>query len=344
MIPARPAEDPVGGGEPGETPPSGADRLDVRAVAFGGGTGMSSLLSGLKDRIEEVTAVVTVTDNGGSSGRLRNDFDIVPPGDIRNCLLALSDVTPLVEETFQYRFSEGEFKGHCFGNLFITVLTRVTGSFEESIRQLHRILSVRGKVLPISGEKISLVAHHPDGSKSTGEVQITRSGKPIVKIELRPSPVEVSSEVCEAIEKADYFLFGPGSLYTSVIPHLLVDGIMDLIRASGKPRIYIGNIMTQPGETVGYRLSDHIRALREHVGDDFPDCVIAHQGPLPDEMLARYARRGATPVVNDLQGHPEFENLEVIEQNFFVGGDYVRHYSGVLGEVVARCFQAARDS
>ncbi len=329
---------PNGEGSKGEASKD-AERLGVRVVAFGGGTGMASLLSGLNERVEEITAVVTVTDNGGSSGRLRNDFDIVPPGDIRNCLLSLSDVSPLVEEAFQYRFSEGEFKGHCFGNLFITVLTRVTGSFEESIRQLHSILNVRGKVLPISGEKISLVAHHPDGSKSTGEVQITKSGKPIQQIELRPSPVLLSSEVSEAIEKADYFVFGPGSLYTSVIPHLLVDGIMEAIKKSGKPRIYVGNIMTQPGETVGYSLSDHLSALRLHGGEDFPDCVIAHQGPLPPEMLKKYARRGAAPVVNDLGEHDEFSDVDVIEQNFFVGGDFAKHHSEVLGEVVASCFK-----
>jgi len=307
---------------------------DVRAVAFGGGTGMSSLLRGLKDRVRNVTAVVTVTDNGGSSGRLRKDFDIVPPGDIRNCLLALADVEPRMNEAFQYRFSEGELSGHCFGNLFITVLTRIIGNFEDSIRELHRLLRVKGKVLPISGGKISLVAQHPDGTKSTGEVQITRSGKPITRIELRPSPVRLSAEIAEALRDADFFVFGPGSLFTSVIPNLLVEDLMTTVNATGKPRVYVANIMTQPGETQDYRLSDHLRAIRDHVGTDFPDYVIAHSGHLPDEVIQDYSRSSAVPVVNDLDDFDEFQDVEVVERDFFSGGEIVRHDHEKLAQVI----------
>lgn len=318
-------------------------KVRLNVVAFGGGTGMASLLSGVKGRVRNVTAVVTVTDNGGSSGRLRNDFDIVPPGDIRNCLLALSDVDPLMNEAFQYRFSEGEFKGHCFGNLFITVLTRIVGNFEDSIKQLHRLLKVKGRVLPVSGDRISLVAHHPDGTKSTGEVQITRSQKPIEKLELRPAPVPLSKEIAQVIREADIFFFGPGSLYTSVIPNMLVDGLMDAVNRTGKPRIYVANIMTQPGETQGYALSDHIRALRVHVGDSFPDCVLSHCGELPPETLEFYAAEGAEPVVNDLEDLPEFSGVEVIERDFFCGGGIIiRHDSDALGDIVAERFCPAR--
>lgn len=304
-----------------------------RVVAFGGGTGMSSLLSGLRRYTDRLTAVVTVTDNGGSSGRLRNDFEIVPPGDIRNCLTALAEVDPLLIEAFQYRFTEGEFRGHCFGNLFITILTRIVGSFEGSIREMNRLLNVRGKVLPAASERVSLIAHHPDGTKSTGEVQIIRSGKKIVRVELRPSPVRLSAEIEEAVSQADLFLFGPGSLFTSVIPNLLIDGIMEAIRRTGKPRVYIGNIMTQPGETLGLRLSDHVRAIRSHVGDGFPDVVIAQVGEIPPQVLDRYAGEGAEPVSMDLD-QKEFQGIEIIASNFYTGGEIVRHDPSVLARTI----------
>lgn len=314
----------------------------AHVVAFGGGTGMSSLLAGLRNYVSQATAVVTVTDNGGSSGRLRSDYDIVPPGDIRNCLLALADIDPLMREAFQYRFSEGEFRGHCLGNLVITVLTRIVGNFEDSIRELHRLLNVRGKVLPAAAGKISLVAHHPDGTKSTGEVQITRAGKRIQKVELRPTPVMLSPEISDEISKADYFVFGPGSLYTSVIPNLLVEGLMAAVNRAGKPRIYIANMMTQQGETQDYRLSDHLRALRNHVGENFPDFVLVHRGDLPADILERYRQEGAEPVLNDLGDSPEFRSVTVIEDNFYSGGDILRHDPGVLARVISRNFCVQR--
>ncbi len=306
----------------------------VRAVAFGGGTGMAALLAGLKAFTPNITAVVTVTDNGGSSGRLRNDFDMAAPGDLRNCIIALADVDPVLAKVFQYRFHEAEFRDHCFGNLFITVLTRVVGDFEESIRILNGLLKVRGRVIPATSSKVSLVAHHPGGSKSTGEVQITRSRKPIDRIELRPSPVPLSREIREAIQAADLFLFGPGSLFTSVIPNLLLEGIVEAINESGKPRVYIGNIMTQPGETDGFQLSDHIRALRRHVGADFPDSVIAHEGAIPEQLAEKYFELGSTPVLPDLEGKPEFEGIRVIRRNLLASGGTARHDSDKLAHVI----------
>ena len=309
---------------------------------------MAALLAGLKSYTSNITAVVTVTDNGGSSGRLRNDFDMAAPGDIRNCLIALADVDPLIAEVFQYRFHESDFKGHCFGNLFITVLARVVGNFSDSIRALNRILKVRGQVLPATSTRVSLVAHHPDGQKSTGEVQISSSRKLIERVELRPSPVPLSDDIRDAIKAADLFLFGPGSLFTSVIPNLLIDGIMDAINANGSPRIYAGNIMTQPGETDGFKLSDHIRALRRHVGDSFPDGVLAHAGDLPPALLAKYAGEGATAVVADLDDKEEFAQVQVTSRNFFQadaghdgasqyqrgGHDAVRHVSAILARAI----------
>ena len=300
------------------TYPTGAQRKTApRIVAFGGGTGMAALLRGLKAYTDRITAVVTVTDNGGSSGRLRNDFDMVSPGDIRNCLMALADVDPLIAKAFQYRFDEAEFKGHCFGNLFITVLTRLVGDFGVSIRELNRILNVRGRVIPDSSAKVSLVAQHPDGSKSTGEVQIARSTKRIQKVEIRPCPVAMSQEIRSAIDEADLFIFGPGSLYTSVIPNLLIDGLMELINATGRQRIYICNIMTQPGETDGYTLCDHLAALRVHVGKGFPDAVVAHAGIVPPEIIETYKDVGSEAVACDLNGQAEYKTVRLVTGAFF---------------------------
>lgn len=321
-----------------EGPPGRRDCDDApRVVAFGGGTGMSSLLRGLCRYTDRLTAIVTVTDNGGSSGRLRNDFEIVPPGDIRNCLTALADVDPLLIEAFQYRFTEGEFRGHCFGNLFITILTRIVGSFEGSIRELNRLLNVKGKILPAASERVSLVAHHTDGTKSTGEVQITKSKKKIIKVELRPNPIQLSKEIEEAIQAADLFLFGPGSLFTSVIPNLLIDGLMDAVNRTGRPRVYIGNMMTQPGETNGMRLSDHIRALRAHVGSEFPDTIIAHVGGFPEKILQKYAREGAEPVLMDL-AQEEFQGVEIMADSFYTGGEIIRHDPAVLARTIYEKF------
>jgi uncharacterized cofD-like protein len=304
---------------------------------------MAALLRGLREYTDQITAVVAVTDNGGSSGRLRNDFDIAAPGDIRNCLLALADVDPLMAKAFQYRFHEAEFKGHCFGNLFITVLARIVGGFQTSVSELNRLLHVRGRVIPAADQKVSLVARHPDGTKSTGEVQITKSGRRIQRVELRPHPIAPSVEIQEAIGEADFFLFGPGSLYTSVIPNLLLEGVMDMINATGKPRAYIGNIMTQRGETTGYRLSDHLRALRDHVGRDFPDVIFAHKGDIPSHILAKYKASGAEPVECDLAGRDEFRDVKLVQEDFFardgVAGEQagiVRHDSAVLAGAISQ--------
>ncbi|MEM7263859.1 MAG: uridine diphosphate-N-acetylglucosamine-binding protein YvcK [Planctomycetota bacterium] len=330
------------------TAKSSETRRDRRIVAFGGGTGMAALLRGLKEYSDHITAVVTVTDNGGSSGRLRSEFEMAAPGDLRNCLLALADVDPLISRVFQYRFHEAEFKGHCFGNLFITVLNRVVGDFKGSIEELNRLLRVRGRVIPACEGRVSLVAHHPDGSKSTGEVQITKSGKPIDRIELQPQPVPLDPEIAEAVAEADLFLFGPGSLYTSIIPNLLIGDLMDRIRATGKPSVYVGNIMTQPGETVGYDLGDHIRALRRHVGDGFPDAVVAHNGRVPPEISENYRREGAGVVRQDLDDDPDFRNVRVVQRNFLAedavsSGRSARHDSSLLARVIFEEFVARVD-
>ena len=275
-----------------------------RVVAFGGGTGMSCLLSGLREQPVEVTAVVSVSDDGGSSGRLRKDFDIAPPGDIRNCLLALSSQEPIWARLLDYRFEESELEGHSVGNLLITALTRLNGDFDSAIREMNRLLRVKGRVLPANGEKLTLIAYHPAGTKSTGEEQIVRSGKPIDRVESRPRVEEPAEDVASAIEQADVLVFGPGSLFTSVIPPLLIEGIRKRVVESNALKIYVANVMTQAGETDDMGLAEHLDSLEKHAGKCFIQHVLAHDGTFSEEMLERYSRIGSQPVIykGDLVG------------------------------------------
>ncbi len=307
-------------------------------VAFGGGTGMSCLLTGLKVYSSRITAVVTVTDNGGSSGRLRKEFDMVPPGDIRNCLLALSEEEPLLGRVMQYRFEESQLAGHNFGNLFITALTRVTGSFDLAVRELNRLLKVRGQVLPATGRKVSLIAHHPDGTKSTGEVQVSSSHKPIERVEMRPRVGLAAEDILLAIRESKLLLFGPGSLFTSVIPNLLVPGIRETIRENPCAKIYVANIMTQPGETTGLDLAAHVKIIEAHAGWPFITGLVVHTGGIPAPLLKRYAAEDSSPV-DGLAGL-------LAERSFVVaGGDLIdrsettiRHHPDRLARIIAERF------
>ncbi|MEM7168143.1 MAG: gluconeogenesis factor YvcK family protein [Planctomycetota bacterium] len=329
-------------------PPAVAEgeRGGPRIVAFGGGTGMACLLSGLKEYSSRITAIVTVTDNGGSSGRLRKDFDMVPPGDIRNCLVALADGEPLLAQLLRYRFEEAELAGHSFGNLFITALTRVTGSFDTAVRELNRLLQVRGQVLPATGRKVSLIAHHPGGGKSTGEVQITRSGERIERVEMRPRVKEAQPDVLAAISGADIMFFGPGSLFTSVVPNLLVPGIAAAVQQNTCEKVYVANIMTQPGETTGFDLEQHLSALETHAGGAFVTGVVLHDGDVDDVLLRRYARDGAFPV----QPSPSMESrgLEIVRgdlldreaANAAPGSRVIRHDAVRLAQLIDERFLA----
>lgn len=299
---------------------------------------MSCLLSGLKQYPGQLTAIVTVTDNGGSSGRLRKDFDMVPPGDIRSCLLALAEAEPLLAQALDYRFEESDLRGHSFGNLFITVLTRVTGSFDLAIRELNRLLKVRGKVLPATGTKVTLIAHHPGGDKSTGEVQIGAAGLPIDRVEIRPRVGPVADDVAQALVEADIMLFGPGSLFTSVIPNLLVPGVRERVLANPCPKVYIANIMTQPGETSGMSLLEHVDALERHARCQFVSAVVLHAGEIDAERLERYSRDGAIPVrggVADLA----MREVEVVTGDLLdPGAGPIRHSSVKLASLIHDTF------
>ncbi len=258
------------------------DRLTPRGprvVAIGGGTGLSTLLRGLRRHPIQITAIVTVADDGGSSGRLRRDLGMLPPGDFRNCLVALSEEEELLQRLFQYRFPEGELKGHSFGNLFIAALQGVTGSFEEAIRESSRVLAVRGRVLPSTLTQVRLGARvERDGTEEVvwGESRIPEVRGRIREVFLDPREAEAYPEAVEAILQADLIVLGPGSLYTSVLPNLLVPGIAEALRATAAPRIYVANMATQPGETDGYGLRDHVQALFTHVGDRAFEAVLCN--------------------------------------------------------------------
>jgi len=253
-----------------------------KVVAVGGGTGLSSLLRGMKAYTSNLTAIVTVADDGGSSGRLRRELGVLPPGDFRNCIAALADSEALMTQLFQYRFGEGEsLNGHSFGNLFIAAMAGVTGNFERAIAESSHVLAVRGRILPSTLEHVTLCAELRDDGQGEamrvdGESQIPRSGRPIERVFLEPSGVRADAQAVRAILDADLIVLGPGSLYTSVLPNLLVDEVAEAIRVSPALKVYVCNVAVQPGETDGYSVEDHVRAIEDHVGPGLIDLVVAN--------------------------------------------------------------------
>lgn len=269
-------------------------------TVIGGGTGLSVLLRGLKEVTNNVTAVVTVADDGGSSGRLRDDFGIIPPGDLRNCLVALADTEPLMEKLFQYRFEgKSELAGHSFGNLFIAAMTQVTGDVEKALMESSKVLAVKGRVFPASTAKIRLDATMCDGTVVEGESQIPLVRKKIKRVHIFPKHAEPVASAINAIKDADAIILGPGSLYTSIMPNLLVDNIADTIKKSHATKIYICNVMTQPGETDDYTVSMHVKAILEHAGIGSVDYVLANDTPISVSMQEFYAKKSQYPVVID---------------------------------------------
>ena len=263
---------------------------------MGGGTGICPCLRGLNEDRNHVTAIVTVADDGGSSGRLRKDYHIHPPGDIRNSLVALASADPLTRSIFDFRFDDSILKGHSFGNLLLAVLTRLTGDFRAAIDEARLMLSVRHTVLPSTGTRVVLVAGHPDGTKSTGEQVISKCGKPINHMALRPEPGRITEEVEGILAAADLVVLGPGSLYTSIIPNLLVPGMTETLAKISAPVVLVGNLMTQPGETDGFTLEDHVQALFEVGGLQRLDAVVQSSSEIPADVLGRYQEAEATPV------------------------------------------------
>ena len=266
-------------------------------TVIGGGHGLSVLLRGIKTATNNVAAVVTVADDGGSSGRLREELGIIPPGDLRNCLVALADTEPLMEKLFQYRF-EGDtaLAGHSFGNLFIAAMNEVTGDMETALKESSKVLAVKGRVIPASKEHVRLDALMTDGTVVEGESQIPEAHKTIRRVQLFPKKVPAVPAAIEAIESADAIILGPGSLYTSIMPNLLVDGVAQALKKSKAIKIYICNVLTQPGETDNYTASRHAKAILDHTGHGTIDYVLVNSAPIPDSM---WRGTGATPVEID---------------------------------------------
>ena len=298
-----------------------------KIVAVGGGTGLATLLTGLKEYSSNISAIVTVADDGGSSGRLRQQFDILPPGDIRNCLVALADASTMMRDLFQFRFDSGsELAGHSFGNLFITVMTRLTGDFEKAIRETSKVLALRGQVIPSTLDNVVLVAQHRDGTVTEGENKIPLARIPIARVQLKPANPQPAPEALKAIEEADIIILGPGSLYTSILPNLLIKEITDAIVASKAAKVYVCNVMTQPGETEDYSASAHIKSLIEHSHPRVMDYCIINTGRIPPEILKRYELENSYPVVHDRK-NIENAGYRVIEDDIIsiTGDEVIRH-------------------
>lgn len=283
----------------------GAAAEPLHLVAIGGGSGLATLLRGLKREVSSgelasLTAIVTVTDDGGSSGRLRRDFAVLPPGDIRNCLAALADDEALLTRLFQYRFASGEgLAGHSFGNLLLTALAGMAGDFYQAILAAERILSVRGRILPSTVHDVQLRARGKSGTWYEGETAVGRSGERLQRVELVPKSVPAFPDAVAALQAADLIVLGPGSLYTSVLPNLLIRGLATALARSRAPVVLPMNLMTQPGETDGMDAHDHLRALERHAGEGLVDVVLAHDGGIPKARLAQYRASGARPVAVD---------------------------------------------
>ena len=297
-----------------------------RIVILGGGTGLSTLLRGLKLFPLDLTAVVTVADDGGSSGRLRNDLEIPPPGDIRNVIAALSDAEPLVAEMFQYRFKNSvDLQGHSLGNLMLAALTDITGDFSHAVREMSRVLSVNGTVLPAANQIVTLKAEFEDGTIVSGESKIPAYLQPIKRVFLEPRDVKTLPDTITAIRRADFIIIGPGSLYTSIMPNLLVKDIKkEVIEAKAK-KLYICNLMTQAGETYKYTASDHVKALYDHVGCEFLDAILLDKVQVPSVVAERYKKEKASPVECD-EAHLRSMGLEIHRQDITnIFDETVRH-------------------
>lgn len=302
-----------------------------RIAALGGGTGLASLLRGLKRAPVDITAIVTVADDGGSSGRLRRELGVLPPGDIRNCLVALADDESLMGTLFQHRFADGDLSGHPFGNLFLAALAEVTGSFDMAIQECSRVLKIRGRVLPSTLEQIRLWAERVDGESVCGETRIAAGDGPCRRVWLEPEPT-AHPPALRAIGDADVVLLGPGSLFTSVLPHLAVPQLAAALASARGPRVYVCNVMTQPGETDGFDAADHLARVLEAVPGAV-DVVVVHEGPLDPEAAAAYAAQGQEPVPVD-EERLRALGVRIVTGDLAEAGSVVRHSPEALAAVL----------
>lgn len=312
-----------------------------RVVAIGGGTGLSTLLRGLKDYTSNLTAIVTVADDGGSTGRLRREFGIVAPGDIRQCIAALAESEPLMSKLFQYRFSEGTgLEGHSFGNLFLVAMTEVTGNFEAAIHEASRVLNVRGVILPSTLEDVTLSARTREDELVHGEHNISERGASIHEVYLNPPDAEAHPEAVRAILEADLIVIGPGSLYTSVMPNLLVPGIRQAIEQTSAVRVFVCNVATQHGETDGFGVSEHVHALREHLGQSAIQAVIANTNLA--ERLPESWHSSPVPLRNP--GDPAFKGLRLVEADVVAEENRYRHDPAKLAATIFRVYDSRQSN
>ena len=304
-------------------------------MVIGGGTGLSVLLRGLKEYTSNITAIVTVGDDGGSSGRIREEFGMVPVGDVRNCIVALSDREDLMEQIFDYRFRQGEgLDGHSLGNLLLVAMAHLTGSFHDAVSDINEVLQIRGKVLPVTDEPITLKAILDDDTEIIGESCVSQAERPIVRLTIEPEDVQPLDEALEAIGQAEAIVLGPGSLFTSIIPNLLVDGIVDAILKSSAMKFYVCNVMTQAGETDHFTAEDHLLSLLEHGRKGIVDYIIVNNhAAMNRAVLQRYAEEGAVPVTYKKE-QLELLKVKVVEANLLNEQHVLRHDSVQLAETI----------
>ena len=322
--------------------------MGPKVVALGGGTGLSTMLRGLKEYTKNITAIVTVADDGGGSGVLRQDLGMPPPGDIRNCLLALANTEPVMGELLGYRFTEGILKGQSFGNLFLAALNEISPSFDVAVRRMSEVLAISGRVLPVTNENVALEATFENGTRVLGESKISAFKKEqdcrIESVRLLPEHPKALPEAVRAIGEAELILLGPGSLYTSVIPNLLVDGIADAVRASDALKIYICNIMTQDGETEGMTASDHVKALLDHSGPGLVDLCLCNSAPVRPGLVERYREEDAAPIVVD-RAAIEALGVEAVTRPLASETlNYARHSFARLAEAVMELYNERADT
>ena len=333
----------------------------IRVVAIGGGTGLSTLLRGLKQYvarptdaqgtpgsaeiaclIRDLTAIVTVTDDGGSSGRLREDFKMLPPGDVRNCMVALSEDEHLLSKLFRFRFPQGELEGHSFGNLFVAALSHITGDFAQAVQMSSQILNTRGRIFPATNTNVTLAARMDDGTLVRGETSITASKQRIRELMLEPALAEPLPETLEAIAAADLITLGPGSLYTSLVTNLLVRGIPEALTASKGTRVYICNLMTQANESLDLTASEHIEQIMRHTQGRTFDYALINTAPISPERLQQYAREGQKPIEADLD-RVRALGVQPVTGNFVHEGEVLRHdYDRVTEALLAIGFRERR--
>ncbi len=314
-----------------------------RIVAIGGGNGLSTMLRGLKTRTENLTAVVTVADDGGGSGILRQEIGMLPPGDIRNCMEALANTEPLMQELLAYRFKEGTLTGQAFGNLLLAALDGISDSFDQAVARMSQVLAITGRILPVTNANVQLEAYFENGARVVGESHISDFKKEqdcrIDRVSLVPQGPPALPDALEAIDQAEIVILGPGSLYTSIIPNLLVEGIAEAVCQSKALKIYVCNIMTQEGETEGYTASDHVAALLEHAGVGLVDVCLCNSAPVDPKLLERYQQEDAAPIIIDRK-EVEAMGVELISRPLAFGcSSFARHSSQALADAILSVYE-----